>query len=90
MSVCSVCNKPVKDEFWSIHTKCFKKSIAILDDYEYKPVRTNKIKPPKAQKPPKPPPKPTSAPKMNKIIVEKEYIPMINISYDPNDTTIYI
>jgi hypothetical protein len=59
-------------------------------DNKSKPVRQIK-KTPKKQKPPIEKLKQPKPLKKNvKIVIEKEYIPLVNVSYDPNDTTLYI
>lgn len=103
MSICSICKKPVIDDYTTFHFKCYEETMSLMikDDVDYEsdpeiiPVREIKKKPIKQVKPIKPfkQPKPTNNMKVKKalkIIVEKEYFPLIQVSYDPNDTTIYI
>lgn len=103
MSICSICKKPVIEDYSTLHFKCYAESLSLMikDDVEYKPkpeiipVRQIKKKPIKQISLIKPfkQPKPINTIKIKKalkIIVEKEYFPLIQVSYDPNDTTIYI
>ena len=103
MSICSICKKPVIDDYAVFHFKCYDETMSLLikDDIDYesepenKPVRKIKQKLIKPTKPIKPfkQPKPVNNIKIKKalkIIVEKEYFPLIQVSYDPNDTSIYI
>jgi|LakMenEpi03Aug12_release.lakeMendotaPanAssembly.Ray.scaffolds.fasta_scaffold1503818_1 hypothetical protein len=89
MSICSICEKPYNLHYTTeYHSKCY--------DLDYKPVREIKKKPIKPQSKPNKPfkqPKPIDNFKIKKslkIIIEKEYFPLIQVSYDPTDTTIYI
>ena len=103
MSICSICKNAIIDDYAIFHFKCYEETLSLLikDDMDYesepeiKQVREIKKKPIKPVKPIKPfkQPKPINNSKVKKalkIIVEKEYFPLIQVSYDPNDTTIYI
>jgi hypothetical protein len=96
MHICSIREKPVMDDYITFHFKCYEETLLLMlsDDVDYetepemKPVRQIK-------KTPKQPPiekfkQPKPLRKNAKIVIEKEYIPLVNVSYDPNDTTIYI
>ena len=100
MPICSICKKPVIDDYSTFHFKCYEETTLLLikddmDDVsepENKAVREIKKKHIKPVQPLKPfkQPKPVKPLPKNKIAIEKEYIPLIQISYDLNDTTVYI
>jgi len=104
MSICSICKKPVLDDYTTFHFKCYEETMSLMikDDMDYKyeqenkPVREIKkklikpVQPIKQFKQPKPIQTNSKVKKALKIIVEKEYFPLIQVSYDPNDTTIFI